>query len=54
MVKKEINKSSWAVAGGLLLGMGAGFIFYNLNALAIVGCTLGGLGMGLLIAASMK
>ena len=44
------NKSSWAVGGGLLLGIGVGFFFLQESALAFVGSILAGLGIGLLIA----
>ncbi|MFZ0391534.1 MAG: hypothetical protein WAN36_13830 [Calditrichia bacterium] len=45
------DKSSWAIGGGLMMGMGAGFFFLQQSALAFVGCILGGLGFGLLISA---
>ncbi|MFN2177704.1 MAG: hypothetical protein ACK2U3_17290 [Anaerolineales bacterium] len=45
------DKSSWAVGGGLLLGLGAGFFFLPESALAFVGSMLAGLGLGLLVAA---
>ena len=46
--KKE-DKSTWAIGGGLLLGLGVGFFFLQISALAFVGCILAGLGLGLLI-----
>ena len=45
------DKSSWAVGGGLLLGLGVGFFLLQQSALYFVGSTLGGLGLGLLVAA---
>jgi hypothetical protein len=48
--KKE-DKSTWAVGGGLLIGLGVGFFFLPESALAFVGSMLAGLGLGLLIAA---
>lgn len=48
MAKKE-DKSTWAVGGGLLLGLGVGFFFFKVPALAFVGCILAGLGLGLVI-----
>ena len=53
MEKKHKNedKSTWAVGGGLLLGIGIGFFFLKINPLAFVGCILAGLGLGLLITA---
>ncbi len=48
--KKE-DKSTWAVGGGLLIGLGIGFFFLPESALAFVGSMLAGLGLGLLMAA---
>jgi len=47
--KKEEDKSTWAIGGGLLLGVGIGFYFLPQSALAFVGSIIGGLGLGLLI-----
>lgn len=44
------DKSSWAVGGGVLLGIGIGFFFLQESALAFVGSILAGLGIGLLVA----
>jgi len=46
---KNEDKSTWAIGGGLLLGIGIGFFFLQGNPLAFVGCILAGLGLGLLI-----
>lgn len=46
--KKE-DKSTWAIGGGLLLGLGVGFFFLQTSALAFVGCILAGLGLGLIL-----
>jgi len=43
------DKSTWAIGGGLLLGLGVGFFFLRESALIFVGCILGGLGVGLII-----
>lgn len=49
MSKKE-DKSTWAIGGGLLLGLGAEFFFLNSSpALPFVGSILAGLGIGLMI-----
>lgn len=47
--KKEEDKSTWAIGGGLLLGVGIGFYFLPQSALAFVGSIIGGIGLGLLI-----
>ena len=46
---KKDDKSSWAIGGGLLLGIGVGFFFLQASPLAFVGCILAGLGLGLVI-----
>jgi hypothetical protein len=45
------DKSAWAVGGGLLLGLGAGFFFLQQSALYFVGCLIAGLGFGLVLSA---
>ena len=46
---KKDDKSTWAIGGGLLIGMGIGFFFIKENPLAFVACLLIGLGLGLVI-----
>jgi hypothetical protein len=48
---KKDDKSSWAIGGGVLMGIGAGFFFLRENPLAFVACILLGLGLGLLMTA---
>ena len=43
------DKSTWAVGGGVLLGVGAGFFFFPESVFSFVGCIIGGLGLGLII-----
>ena len=43
------DRSSWAIGGGILLGVGVGFFFLQTSPLAFVGCIIGGLGIGLLV-----
>jgi len=43
------DKSTWAIGGGLLLGLGIGFFFLRASALAFVGCMIAGLGLGLMV-----
>lgn len=47
----EDDRSTWAIGGGLLLGLGVGLFFLQQSALIFVGCMLAGLGLGLLITA---
>jgi hypothetical protein len=49
MSDKEEDKSTWAIGGGLLLGLGVGFFFLQQSALAFVGSMIGGLGLGLMV-----
>ena len=50
MSNKDEDKSTWAIGGGLLLGLGFGFFFLQQgSALAFVGSMIGGLGLGLLV-----
>ena len=51
MINKKNDKSTWAVGGGILIGIGVGFFFIQKSALAFVGSMLAGLGLGLLITA---
>lgn len=46
--KKE-DRSTWAIGGGLLLGLGVGFFFLQQSALAFVGSMIMGLGLGLMV-----
>lgn len=45
---KNVDKSDWAIGGGVILGVGVGFFFLP-NGLAFVGSILVGLGLGLII-----
>jgi hypothetical protein len=54
MSNKEDDKSTWAIGGGLLLGLGVGFFFLQESVLAFVGSMIGGLGLGLLITAILS
>lgn len=51
MVNMKNDKSTWAIGGGVIAGMGVGFFFLQTSALAFVGSILVGLGLGLVIAA---
>ena len=49
MTTKKEDKSTWAIGGGVLMGIGIGFFFLRENPLVFVGCILLGLGVGLVI-----
>ena len=49
--KPNQDRSTWAIGGGLLIGLGIGFVFLQQSALIFVGSMLAGLGLGLIITA---
>jgi hypothetical protein len=51
MTNKKEDKSTWAIGGGVLIGLGVGFFFLRESPLAFVGSMLAGLGLGLVITA---
>ena len=51
MRDKKDDKSTWAIGGGVLVGIGVGLFFLQTSALAFVGCILAGLGLGLVVTA---
>ena len=54
MADKKDDKSTWAIGGGLLIGLGVGFFFLKQSPLAFVGSMLAGLGAGLVITAMIS
>lgn len=48
-MKNKEDRSTWAIGGGVIIGIGVGFFFLKENPLAFVGCILLGLGLGLLV-----
>ena len=51
MENKKQDRSTWAIGGGLLAGLGVGFFFLPTSPLSFVGSILAGLGVGLLATA---
>lgn len=49
--EKRTDKSTWAIGGGVLLGLGVGMFFLQTSVLAFVGSILAGLGIGLVATA---
>lgn len=49
--EKSNDKSSWAIGGCTLIGLGAGFIFLKTSILWFVASLLIGIGLGLVLAA---
>lgn len=55
MMKNETDdKSTWAIGGGVLMGIGIGFFFLQHSPLAFVGSIMTGLGIGLIITAILS
>ena len=48
---KHLDRGSWAVGGGTLVGLGVGFFFIQTSVFAFIASLLIGIGAGLLIAA---
>lgn len=48
------NKDTWAIGGGILMGVGVGFFFLEKSPLAFVGCIILGLGIGLMATALLS
>ena len=48
-INKKDDRSTWAIGGGLFMGMGVGFFFLKESALAFIGSMFIGLGLGLVI-----
>ncbi len=47
--EKKEDRSTWAIGGGVMMGIGIGFFFLQENALVFVGCIMAGLGLGLMV-----
>jgi hypothetical protein len=47
--KKNADRSTWAIGGGVLLGLGVGFFFLKESPLAFVGSIIAGIGLGLMV-----
>jgi len=51
---KKDDKSSWAVGGCMMIGIGVGFIFLTTNVFYFIASIMIGLGLGLLITSLMS
>jgi len=52
---KPLNdRSTWAIGGGTLLGLGVGLVILPYSALGFVGALIAGLGLGLIISAILS
>lgn len=50
MMTRWDDKSSWAIGGTTLIGIGVGFIFLTSSPMLFVACVLIGVGSGLVLA----
>jgi len=48
MSNEKEDRSTWAIGGGVIIGLGVGFFFLTQSALYFVGSMLFGLGLGIL------
>ena len=48
MSNKKEDRSTWAIGGGVIIGLGVGFFFLPMSPLYFVGSMLAGLGLGIL------
>ncbi|MCP3961887.1 MAG: hypothetical protein GY719_28935 [bacterium] len=53
-MRSKDDKSTWAIGGGVLVGIGVGFFFLQQSPLAFVGSILAGLGLGLFVTAILS
>ena len=51
---KRADKSTWAIGGGVLLGLGVGFFFLQQSPLFFVGSLIAGMGVGLFVTAILS
>jgi len=54
MVENKLDRSTWAVGGGLMLGLGVGFFFFPRSIFAFIGSLLAGIGLGLMVTAVLS
>ncbi len=47
--EKKEDRSTWAIGGGVMMGIGVGSFFLQGNPMEFVGSILAGLGLGLII-----
>jgi len=50
----QVDRSTWAIGGGVILGLGVGLVVLQHSVLAFVGSLIGGLGLGLMVTAFLS
>jgi hypothetical protein len=54
MTNENTDRSTWAIGGGVIIGLGVGFFLLPLSTLYFVGSLLTGLGLGLVATAVLS
>ena len=54
MTFKKEDRSTWAIGGGVVVGLGVGFFLLPLSTLYFVGSLMTGLGLGIIAAAVLS
>jgi hypothetical protein len=54
MTNEKEDRSTWAIGGGVIIGLGFGFFFLPQSPLYFVGSMLAGLGFGILASSIMS
>ena len=54
MSSKKEDRSTWAIGGGVIAGVGVGFFFLPLSPLYFVGSMMLGLGVGIALSAILS
>ena len=52
--RNKLDKSTLAIGGGVLLGLGVGFFFLHQSALYFIGSLIAGIGVGLFATAILS
>jgi hypothetical protein len=54
MSNKKEDRSTWAIGGGAIIGLGVGFFFLPTSPLYFVGSMMTGLGIGIVVSAILS
>lgn len=54
MEKKTNDKSSWAIGGMTMVGVGVGLIFIQTSPIMMAACTIIGVGLGLVVSSFLS
>jgi hypothetical protein len=54
MSSKNEDRSTWAIGGGVIIGLGVGFFFLPMSPLYFVGSMLAGLGVGIVVSSILS